>query len=100
MTGRFKGGVYIISQRYIEEEKDYLIGNINLKEDQKNGDNILILSKIFNPDINMDAIKKVAKTIYRTKNYFIICSEIKLEKLEQFADCDLNSLEKYSLANK
>lgn len=92
MSGKFKGGVFIISPRYIEEEKDYLIENINFDEKQNNYNKILILSKIFNEDINMDVINELAKIINKTSNYFLICSENKLEKLEGFKECNLNSL--------
>ena len=92
MSGKFKGGVFIISPRYIEEEKDYLIENINFDEKQNNYNKILILSKIFNEDINMDVINELAKIINKTSNYFLICSEKKLEKLEGFKECNLNSL--------
>ena len=94
MTGKFKGGIYIVSPSYFEEEKNSLKVTIEFNYINDSKKKILILSKVLNQDINLDDINKFSNYSFYTKTYLIICSENKLQKLESFNYCDLNSLAK------
>ena len=92
MTGKFKGGIYIVSPSYFEEEKNSLKVTIEFNYINDSKKKILILSKVLNQDINLDDINKFSNYSFYTKTYLIICSENKLQKLESFNYFDLNSL--------
>ena len=98
MAGNFENGIYIVSPRNIEEEKDWLIEKIKLKgnTDDQELSNILILLKLLNindKDINIGEIKKLASLLVtKTNIHIVVCSEVEFEPLLNCEKCDLKKL--------
>ena len=94
MLEKFLDGIYIVSPRNIEEEKDSLIKNIRLKKnnDNKNNNEVLILLKLL--DINdKDSIKEI-KDIIKDLDFsnFVICTKDELNGIKNIINCDLKNL--------
>ena len=100
MKGMFKNGIYIVSPRNIEEEKDSLIENIRLNNDNFKNEfsNILILLKLLNirdKDIDISEINKLASFLKNEiKAHIVVCSEVEFTELNNSEKCDLNNLQK------
>ena len=96
MSGNFANGIYIISPRNIEEEKDWLIEAIKLKGNSDELNNIFILLKLLNikdKDINISEINKLASIlINEIHTHIVICSEDEFVDLLNCEKCDLNKL--------
>jgi len=98
MAGNFENGIFIISPRNIEEEKDWLIEKIKLKGKTDNSElsNIFILLKILNindKDININEIKEMASLLTtETHIHIVVCSEVEFNHLLNCEKCDLNDL--------
>ena len=98
MAGNFENGIFIISPRNIEEEKDWLIEKIKLKGKTDNSElsNIFILLKILNindKDININEIKEMASLLTtETHIHIVVCSEVEFNHLLNCEKCDLKDL--------
>ena len=89
MLEKFLGGIYIVSTKNIEEEKESLIKNIRVKN---NNNGILILLNL--RDINdKDSIKEIKDIIKDLESSnFVICSEAGLNGIKNIIFYDLNNV--------